>query len=209
MKKITYLIIALCITSVYGQKIGIGTTKPKAELHIEGDLLVQDEFTMNNITTVTETDEDFKLMTRVTNSTPVGQLKVLDVDNKNVAPVNSVDYSFTNIHLDNLRDVNLQFDTSKYVVGVANFRHVGDAIKKTPVGTTYSIGHFVVRTFESGGTWHLEIRNVDLDLDVGDSIDYYITLIIYDKKYFRHLSPITTDLGGSNTGTASSTPILY
>jgi len=133
----------------------------------------------------------------------------LDVGFLNVAPINVVDYSFTNIQLDNIRDVDLQYDPNKYIVGVANFRYVGDAIKKIPGGDTYSIGHFVVRTFTSGGTWHLEIRNVDLDLDLNDSIDYYITLIIYDKSYFRHLSPITTNLGGSNTGSASSIPNLY
>ena len=208
MKKLTILLIIFSIHQAFGQ-VGIGVTNPTADLHVGGDLLVENEFSLNSLPLVTSTEEDFKLITRVTNGTPIGEITVLDVDNLSVAPVNFIDYSFTNIHLDNLTDVNLQFDEEKYVVGVANFRHVGDAIKKTPVGTSYSIGHFVVRTFVSGGTWHLEIRNVDLDLDVGDSLDYYITLIVYDKSYFRHLPPITTDLGGSNVGTASSVPVLF
>jgi len=149
------------------------------------------------------------MYSRVAQRVGSGEITTLDVDFLNVAPINIVDYSFTNLQLDNLRDVDLQYDSNKYIVGIANFRHVGDAIKKIPAGDTYSIGHFVVRTFVSGGTWHLEIRNVDLDLDAGDSIDYYITLIVYDKSYFRHLPPIITDLGGSNTGTASSIPDLY
>lgn len=208
MKKLTILLIIFSIHQAFGQ-VGIGVTHPTADLHVGGDLLVENEFSLNSLPLVTSAEENFKLITRVTNGTPIGEITVLDVDNLSVAPVNFIDYSFTNIHLDNLTDVNLQFDEEKYVVGVANFRHVGDAIKKTPVGTSYSIGHFVVRTFVSGGTWHLEIRNVDLDLDVGDSLDYYITLIVYDKSYFRHLPPITTDLGGSNIGTASSVPVLF
>lgn len=190
-------------------QVGIGVTNPASDLHVGGDVLVQTNFTLSNLPLVPATEENFKLITRVTNGSPNGEITILDVNELNVAPVNAIDYSFTNVHLDNLTDVDLQYDATKYVVGVANFRHVGDAIKKTPAGTSYSIGHFVVRTFISGGTWHLEIRNVDLDLDVGDSIDYYITLMVYDKSYFRYLDPITTNLGGSNVGTASSIPVLF
>jgi len=208
MKNLILFLLFISLSQAIGQ-VGIGTTNPQADLHIAGDVLVQTGFTMNNLVTVSTTDKDFKLVTRVTDSNPVGEITSLDVDFLNVAPINVVDYRFTNLQLDNLRDVDLQYDDTKYIVGVANFRHVGDAIKKIPAGDTYSIGHFVVRTFVSGGTWHLEIRNVDLDLDAGDSIEYYITLIVYDKSYFRHLPPIITDLGGYNTGTASSVPDLY
>ncbi len=189
-------------------QVGIGTTNPQADLHVAGDVLIQTDLTFNNLTKVTPTDEDFKLVTRTTSSLPVGEIKVLDVDALSVAPVNTVDLHFTNVSSDNLTDVDLQYDTSKYIVSVANFRYVGDAIKKVPLGSTNSIGNFVVNVFESGGTWHLEIRNRILDLDPGDSLEYYVTLIIYDKSFYRNLTPIVTDLGGSNTGSASSIPVL-
>jgi hypothetical protein len=189
-------------------QVGIGTTNPQTDLHIGGDLLVQDSFKLNAFGTVSPTDEDFKLISRTTNSTPAGKLKVLDVDSLTVAPVNIINYEFTNLSLDNLADLDLQYDATKYVVGVANFRYVGDAIQKVVSGSTKSIGNFVVNAFVSGGTWHLEIENKTLDLNVGDSVTYYITLIIYDKSYYRHIDTIVTDLGGSNTGSASSIPIL-
>ena len=156
------------------------------------------------------TEEDFKLITRVTNSLPVGEISDLDVSTLAVAPINTIDYHFTNVSLDNLSDVDLQYDASKYIIAVSNFRYVGDAIKKRTInGNRKQIGVFVVHAFVSGGTWHLEIRNRNLDLDVGDSLEYYVTLVVYDKSFYRHLTPITTDLNGNNTGTASSIPILY
>ena len=208
MKKFSTLLLLVSLSPLMAQ-VGIGTTNPQSDLHVAGSTLVTEGFVMNNLAIVSPVEEDFQLITRVTSSLPVGEITVLDVDALNVAPVNVVNYSFTNINLDNLDDVDLQYDATKYVVGVANFRHVGDAIKKIPGGETFSIGHFVVRVFTSGGTWHLQIKNEELDLDVGDSLDYYITLMVYDKSYFRHLTPITTNLGGSNVGTASSVPVLY
>ncbi|MBT8256243.1 MAG: hypothetical protein KJO23_06865 [Bacteroidia bacterium] len=206
-RKLTFIAILTCSIAI--AQVGIGTTNPQADLHVGGDILVQEGFKVNNLNTVDPTDEDFMLVSRVTNSSPVGEIKVLNVGNVAVAPVNTIDMHFTNISLDNLSDVDLQYDTSKYIVSVANFRYVGDPIKKVPINSSMSIGNFVVNVFESGGTWHLEIRNRSLDLNAGDSLDYYVTLVVYNKAYFRNLSSINTDLGGNNTGSASSIPNLY
>lgn len=203
-----YLILFLAFSWFSSAQVGIGTSSPSASLHVAGELLVQDALTTKNLNTVSASEEDFKLVSRITNSSPMGKITILDPSNLNIAPVNTVNYHFTNVFRDNLQDVDLQYDVSKYVVGVADFRHVGDAIKKVPGGDNYSIGHFVVRTFKSSGTWHLQISNEELELDASDSLEYYITLIIYDKKYFRDLPVITTNLGGSNTGTASSIPVF-
>lgn len=200
--------LALVITLAIQAQVGIGTDNPQSDLHIAGAMLVQDTFQTGSITATTSLDEDFKLIARATNSTPPGELKVLDVDALDVAPVNIIDYTFNNIALDNITDLDLQYDESKYIVGVANFRYEGDAVKKVIGGATKSIGNFVVQTFTSGGTWHLEIRNRSLDLNVGDSVTYHATLVIYNKAFYRNLDPIATDLGGSNTGTASSVPVL-
>ncbi len=205
------LIIILIIFQFFSvnAQVGIGTDNPLADLHVAGDALVQGSFEIGSLSTISPIDEDFQLIARIKNSTPVGEIAILDLSTLDVAPINVINYHFTDLSLDNVTDADLQFDATKYVVSISNFRYVGDAIKKVPVGTRNSIGNFVVNTFISGGTWHLEIRNRTLDLDSGDKIDYYVTLTIFDKSYFKNLPPITTDLGGSNTGAASSIPVLF
>lgn len=207
MKKTSIIFFVFSVQMALAQ-IGIGTNHPTAQLHVAGDMLISKSIKTAVLQTVQPQDEDFKLIARTTTGETVGELKVLDVNALNVAPVNVVNYHFTNIHLDNVQDVNLQYDTSKYIIGIANFRQTGDAVKKIPVNETFSIGNFVVRTFEEGGTWHLEIRNQSLDLDASKSVEYFVSLIVYNKSYFRHLAPIATNLNGKNKGTASTTPVI-
>lgn len=210
MKKIYLFSFFMFVSFSAWAQVGIGTTEPEADLHIAGELLVQDTFTIASLPSVNMADEDFKLLTRVTNSDPVGKISVMDIDYLTVAPINVVNYRFVDVRNDNLRDVNLQYDADKYVVGIANFRHVGAAVKSTEVASTRSIGTFVFRTYVDNGAWHLEIRNRDREPSWSASdIEYYVTLIVYDKSYYRNLPPIVTNLGGSNAGTASSIPNLY
>lgn len=208
--KIFTLIAVFCFVQNSFSQVGIGTTDPQAALDINGSLLIQEEFMLGRLPTVTSTDEDFKLLTRLNNSTPVGKITVLDVEKLTVAPINVVNYNFYNIKLDNLTNVNLQYDANKYIVGVSNFKYTGDAIPKTTANNVTSIGAFVIRAFIESGKWHLEIRNrfLDLQLNAPNGIQYDVTLIVYDKSYFRNLPVITTNLNGQNSGTASAIPNL-
>lgn len=204
-KKITHLALFLTCYSLFSQ-VGIGTVNPQKSLQVAGSTLIQNELTINVLPIVNLMDEDFKIVSRIQNSVPAGEIKILNVDSLNVAPINVINYHITNISLDNLVDLDLQYDANKYVVGLSNFRYVGDAILKQTVDTDKTtIGTWVMRTFISDGTWHLEIRNRDLHL-ISGSVSYHVTLIVYDKSYYRHLPPIFTDLGGSNSGSASSVP---
>ncbi|WP_161568055.1 hypothetical protein [Leeuwenhoekiella aestuarii] len=182
-------------------QVGIGITNPEAALHINGDMLIQKELIRSQIDEVTATDEEFKLLTRLTNSTPIGEVTYLDPDDLTVAPINIVNYRFFNINSDNLENVNLQYDTSKYVIAISNFQYIGDGIDKGP---SNSIGAFVTRVFQENNTWHLEIRNRFLDLADTKSVEYRLTLIVYDKSYYKELPTIRVDLKGNNTGSTTA-----
>lgn len=207
-EKITLLL--LLTVNIGLAQVGIGTTNPQAELDINGSLLVQKALNIGPLPTVKSTDENFKLITRLTNSSPMGEITVLNVDSLTVAPINVVNYKFHNINLDNLTNVDLKYNADKYIVALANFRHIGAAITKEKSGSTTSIGAFVMRSFVENGTWHLEMQNRFLDLNSNspEEIKYEVTLVVYDKSYFRNLPVIKTNLNGSNTGTASSVPNL-
>ena len=64
MKK--YIIVILSIFQVFitTAQVGIGTDNPLADLHVAGDLLVQNEFNLSTIGTVSPADEDFQVISK-------------------------------------------------------------------------------------------------------------------------------------------------
>tara|TARA_B100001179_G_scaffold172004_1_gene127389 strand:+ start:16 stop:660 length:645 start_codon:yes stop_codon:yes gene_type:complete len=212
-KKFTFsfVISIFCVVQLFAQ-VGVGTTNPESDLHIVGSMAVQKQFELGTLGTVTNTDEDFKLLTRRTDSTALnGEITKLNVDELTVAPINVLKYYFHNLSYDNIVDLNLSFETSRYIVGLADIRYIGAPVNKRLIdGGDDSIGTFVARTFESNGTWHLEIRNRFLDTtNRRNAVHYECTFIIYDTSFYRKLPVIRTDLGGNRNGSASAIPDLY
>lgn len=204
MRYIIFLAVLFCAQFGFSQ-VGIGTEAPTPgySLDVNGSLLVQKEFKHKTFPLENIQNLESQFLVRVENSVPPGEVKRLDLSQIPVGPINIADYVFENILGDNLVDVDLQFDSSKYIVGLGNFRYTGAPILKG--STNYgNIGNFVTRTFVSGGTWHIEIRNRAHDAPISAGIKYYVTLIVYDRKYFKELAPIDVNMGGGNTG---STPI--
>lgn len=191
-------------------QIGIGTTTPTPgyALDVAGSVLIQDELKLKALPDEITQNAEFKFLMRVLNSEPAGEVGRLDVEQVSVAPINIVNYTFHNLQKDNVSAVNLQFPASKYVVGIANFRYEGQVIKKGG-SKADNIGNFVTRTYvdgPSGGTWHLEIQNRSLDAASDNAITYHVTLIVYDKKYFKQLPSIPANLNGQSVGAAATAP---
>ena len=184
-------------------QVGIGTTTPTPgyELDVEGSLLIQNTFKLEDLPNVNTEGSNFKLLLRKDNSTPPGEISRLDVEEIKVAPVNIIDYKFTKLSKDNLENVDLQYNASKYIVGISNFRYEGQPIQKGRSGSSYTdLGYFVSRTFMQNGTWHLEIRNRIRDNNQNNKIDYYVSILVFDRKYFKELPVITSNLNGLSIG---------
>lgn len=206
------LLFIFCISFKLSAQVGIGTTTPEADLHVAGSTLIQDELKTKTLDATNTNDVDFKLITRLTNSNPVGEIARLDVDELTVAPINIVNYRFYNLVGDNVQDVDLSYEASRYLVAISNFRYIGDPIPKKAVPDHLpSIGTFITRAFTAPSldgseidTWHLQIQNTFLDPNEGANIEYELTLVVYDKSYYRSLEPIEINLGGSNSGSTAA-----
>ncbi|MGB1269713.1 MAG: hypothetical protein ACPG45_08230 [Flavobacteriaceae bacterium] len=205
MKKYILLILTSITCSLLCAQVGIGTTTPTEMLDVSGSVLLTDTVEVNGLSVVSSTDENFKLLTRVKNSTPSGEIKKLEVNNLTVTPIRVQNYSFINLNNDDITDVDLQLSTNDYIVSISNFKYNGASLIKVPA---LSSGLFSYKLFKSGGTWHLSIGNQYLNPALGGGVTYDVTLNIYQKKFFRELPVITTDLGVNNTGVASSVPTL-
>lgn len=204
MRNIIFICCFLSFHLGFAQ-VGIGTTNPTLGywLDVDGDLLIQSDFKVNAfLAEGIQSDKQFIL--RRINSIPAGEVVKMDMSSLDIAPINVVNYYFKNVNSDNLRSVNLQYDESKFVVGLSNVRYVGDPIQKGISGNNYLlIGNFVFRTFVENNKWHLEIRNQTRDALASSNIEYYVTLIVYDKKYFKVLPSISTNFQGNTSGSAT------
>jgi len=105
---------------------GIGTTAPSEMLEVMGNALVTQNLKIQNLQDVPPSEENFKLLSRVTNSTPVvGMLKKLNPNVIDVAPMRMQNYTITNVKKDDVKDLDLQLSTTDYIVSISNFRSTG------------------------------------------------------------------------------------
>src|SRR5690554_360426 len=131
MRNYTILLLLLFVQVGFSQ-VGIGTTAPTPgyDLDVDGSLLIQEDFKIMGLPSVTTQDDNFKLLLRRPISELPGEVARLDLSKINVAPINVINYEFYNLDFDNLRDVDLQFNAEKYIVGLSNVRDLGRPILK-------------------------------------------------------------------------------
>lgn len=216
----SYLLIWLpfMVSLTVQAQVGIGVTNPTNMLEVNGsDVYVADKFYINNLPAYDGTalgPDKFRIVAIDTNSQANGSAidgRVMEfVGNQEMMPIIIQPYNVTNINADNLNDLNLNISTSKYVIAISNFEAIPlngaqGIYRKSVSNNVYVYDNFVIRTFENGGTWHVEIRARDANPQTG-SYQYNFDIVLFPKRYFRNLGQINYDLGGSNTGAAVTAP---
>lgn len=215
----SWLFFTACIVS--NAQVGIGVPNPNHLLEVDGgDVYVSEKFYINSLPSYDGNvygPDKFRIVATDQSSQSHGSAvdgRLMEfVGNQEIMPIIIQPYRITGINGDNLTDLNLNISTSKYVISLSNFQ-------ATPVGgaqgiyrvnatgffsTTYTYDNFVMRTFESGGSWHVEIRARNAN-PLSGSYEYSFDIVLFPKRFFRNLGQVIYNLGGENEGEAPAPP---
>lgn len=202
----------LIISGVFfAQNIGIGTNNPTQALDVIGNSVIGTSVYVNQNTYVPN-PQGFDVIAIDPQSTSING-KIVKVETL-YTPIIIQPYSISNVYRDDITDLNLQIPSDKYVAVITNF----EAIPSTSNGleanngiysNTTVKGHFVIRAFESGGTWHVNIGYPTLNPQYNSArYTYNFDIILLSKRFYKVLpeSITTYDLGDSYIGDAVTAP---
>jgi len=212
MKKIFCIVLLGC--QIGFAQVGIGVVNPIEQLEVNGDVLLTSTLETQPITSVGTADENFKLLARVNNSSPVGLIKQLDTDSIKITPIRRQKYKFTSLSNDNIVAVNLNLAVADYIIIPTDFKWIGPGLEKAG-SNNWNFKGFQVKITENGGTpnnWQLELRNPLNEPVNANAIEYEVTLVIYQKAFFKDMGKVTEDITGGvsiHDGTAVNTPSIF
>ncbi|MFY1046128.1 hypothetical protein [Chryseobacterium sp. GP-SGM7] len=207
MKKLL-LISVLSLFLKMNAQIGIGTTNPTEKLEIVGSAAIGTTITLDP-TDYVNNSSGFTIVGIDPQSTIVNG-KIIALETL-YTPITVQPYTISNIYRDDLNDLNLNIPTDKYFITIANFEAIPNAgnngIFTDISASTINKGHFVLRVFESGTSWHVNIGYPTLNTEnTTDRYTYRFDIILYSKRFFKSLGEVSYDLNGSNSGTAVTAP---
>ena len=210
MKKNFLFIISLLFSGLSFAQVGIGTQTPTEKLQVAGSMAIGQSVTIDP-TAYVNNPSGFTILGTDPLSNTVGG-EVLSVETL-YTPLIVQPYSVSNIYRDDLNDVNLNIPTDKYFITIANFEAIPSAGNNgiySPIATPESNtnrGHFIIRVFESGQNWHVNIGYPTLDTqNTTDRYTYNFDIIIYSKRFYKNLGTINVDFNGSNNASATAAP---
>jgi len=206
MKKII-VIVLLSIVHITNAQVGIGNTNPTEPLEVTGDVLIGTTLETNSIGFAASTEDDFHIISRLDNSTPVGLVKVLKPDNLGVIPIRYQRYEIINVKKDDVSEIDLGLERAKYIVAISSFKWNGQGLVKD---VNNGIGPFTLNIVQKAGNpnWLLSIKNTTINPASNPSnITYDVTLCIYQTSYFADLGTVkAVDFLGGNSGTVPLSP---
>lgn len=193
------------------QNVGIRTVDPLEKLDVNGTVAIGTSVYVNPNTYVSN-PLGFDVIATDPESAVVNG-KILKVETL-YTPIVLQPYSVSNIYRDDINNLDLQIPSDKYVVAITNFEAIPTTTNALqPNNGIYSNtsvkGYFVIKTFESGGTWRVNIGFPTLNTQYTSArYNYNFDVILLSKRFFKVLneSVTTYDLQGDIVGDAVTAP---
>ena len=208
MKKIILLVFPFWSFLAYSQ-VGINTQNPAQMLDVNGSVLTDSYLidTVNKTLDVTISN-DYYLLVRSKDTSPAGKLKILDVAQRNVAPMNLYKVTVNNVDQSQITQLSTDLETSKYTLAIAGavFKNADSA-----QNTDGSYGAFytnIDKITENGKDYY----TINLDFAGAGTTGaakgtWELSLIVFEKVLVKEWGTYTGSVNSSNfSGTSTNTP---
>jgi len=198
MVKIKLVLGFLCFISLNClAQVGINTDTPSATLDVNGNVKVR------NISTVTGAGAN---LSDLVIDKATKEIKMLQSSSGNTFAMNYITYHLNNTDKDYVKNFDTRIPTSDYTLVIVG-NHFTKSLKMAS-GLSYP-GVFSpanVYSFGEGGTWRISADYHDGGTQDEQNGDWAVYCLVINRTMLIRLSDITTNMNGSQTGSAGSYP---
>jgi hypothetical protein len=202
-KHLCYAFIAFG-TSLCAQKVGIGTSNPETELHVNGSMKTIGMVIKDPLEKLGAT-EDYSFLIK----SPAPENKITSYNQsflpQNPAPLNIIQYKITCDPGDKdwVQEYDTKINSDKFLVVISSFAFtqpvIGSDNTVTPVPQIYA--------YYTSGTWKLKADYEGFSPTNSSPVGIWtLNLLVFDRTYAKEFN-FTQSMANSTTGSAT-TPLI-
>lgn len=214
----TLISLAFMLLTIFTHaQLGIGVENPTQSLEVDGVTVVTDKMKIDGLENYAGGVDNFRLIAINPESAGFDGNVIEFYGNQEIMPIIIQPYEIQNIYRDDLNNLNLNISTDRYVISISNFEAIpssgNQGLLKLSGGTSTNdnrtYGNFVIRTFEQGNTWRVNIGSPTANTaSTSHRYTYKFDIILFPKRFFKNLGNLQYNLNGSNSGAAATAPNL-
>lgn len=208
MKKISILFLVFIASISYAQ-VGILTQTPRGTLDVDGKLLIDSYAVLEN---TVDAAGNYYLLVRSNDSTPVGEIKKLDVDIRNVGPVNKYTVAMQNVSDVTVLNINTNLDVSKYYLGLAEAVFTGANVQNIAKQNSDPIhGTYKSAVNTNNGKYTISLNYNGAPTQNGTNGTWTVSLIVFEKVLVKDWGTVVGSVSPTAvptyTGASTATPL--
>lgn len=191
-------------------QVGIGTKTPRGTLDVSGNILV-DGYLRDDINIDAADDINTFLLVRSKDSSPVGELKLLDVSMRNVGPVNKYTVKVSNVDDDKVAGLVTNLPESKYVIAITDARF---SVANSAITSDSEYGSFsteITKVVRGGVSYNaINLDFTGSTTTSGTNGTWELSLVVYERELVKDWGTFTGSVSNSATpnysGVSNVTP---